>query len=67
MRLLWDERDVAVTLGVPVTKVRELVRNADFPCIDVPGCGLRFLPERCQEWIERHARPRQAGENPEGT
>lgn len=49
--VLCDERDIAMRLGVPVSKVRAWQKSAGLPSLTLPGGEVRFDANAVADWL----------------
>jgi excisionase family DNA binding protein len=55
--LLWNDRQIAMAIGMSVKKVQELARIGSLPGFKV-GRNWRFDPDEVRSWIKRNGGPK---------
>lgn len=55
--LLWDDRQIALAIGMSVKKVQELARIGSLPGFKV-GRNWPFDPDAVRSWVKRNGGPK---------
>jgi len=61
--LLWNDRQIAIAIGMSIKKVQELARIGLLPAFKV-GRNWRFDPDEVRSWVKRNGGPKQANAAP---